>query len=101
MVCQVMASLGASNVLTLSLGLAQELTPVPIRARIVSTFMMIIYGLQPVASWLVGLSADKFGIHRTMALNGSIMIILTSGLLSLPILYKLISKKQDADSHDI
>jgi MFS family permease len=101
MICQFMASLGASNVLTLSLGLAQELTPVPMRARIVSTFMMIIYGLQPVASWLVGISADHFGIHRTMALNGSVMITLTSVLLSLPVLHKLISNKHGADIHDI
>jgi MFS family permease len=101
MICQFMASLGASNVLTLSLGLAQELTPVTIRARIVSTFMMIIYGLQPIASWLVGMSADRFGIHSTMALNGSIMIILTSGLLSLPIIHKLVSKKSGVDIHDI
>jgi MFS family permease len=101
MICQFMASLGASNVLTLSLGLAQELTPVPIRARIVSTFMMIIYGLQPVASWLVGMSADHFGIHSTMALNGSIMIILATGLISLPALNKLISKKPVADIHEL
>jgi MFS family permease len=101
MICQFMASLGASNVLTLSLGLAQELTPVTIRARIVSTFMMIIYGLQPIASWLVGISADHFGIHSTMALNGSVMIVMTSVLLSLPALNKLISKKAGADIHDI
>jgi MFS family permease len=86
MACQFMASLGASNVLTLALGMAQELTPVQIRARIVSTFMMFIYGLQPVASWLVGMAADKFGIHTTMALNGSLMIILTSLLLSRPLI---------------
>ena len=100
MVCQFMASLGASNVLTLSLGLAQELTPVDMRARIVSTLMMIIYGLQPVASWLVGMSADHFGIHTTMAINGSLMIILTAGLLSRPSLNRLISKKPGSEIHE-
>jgi MFS family permease len=100
MVCQFMASLGASNVFTLSLGLAQELTPVSVRARIVSTFLMIIYGLQPVASWLVGIAADHFGIHTTMAINGSLMIILTAGLLSLPTLNKLISKKSGTGIHE-
>ena len=100
MVCQFMASLGASNVFTLSLGLAQELTPVYIRARIVSTFMMIIYGLQPVASWLVGMAADHFGIHTIMATNGSLMIILTAGLLSFPALNKLISKKSGTEIHE-
>ena len=101
MLCQFMASLGASNVLTLSLGLAQELTPVSIRARIVSTFMMTIYGLQPIASWLVGMAADKFGIHATMALNGSVMIILTGILLSLPALNKFISKRPGSDIHEL
>jgi MFS family permease len=89
MSCQFMASLGASNVLTLSLGLAQELTLVHMRARILSTYMMIIFGLQPIASWVVGLSADKFGIHTVMLINGSLMIILTSSLLTLPSLIKL------------
>ena len=101
MACQFMASLGASNVLTLSLGLAQELTPVAMRARIVSAFMMIIYGLQPVASWLVGMAADRFGIHTIMAVNGSLMIILTTGLLSLPSLNRLISKKPETDIHEV
>jgi len=95
MSCQFMASLGASNVLTLSLGLAQELTPVHLRARILSTFMMIIFGLQPFASWLVGVSADKFGIHTVMLVNGTLMIILTSILLTLPSLIKL--KKDRAE----
>jgi len=50
MVCQFMASLGAANILTLSTPLAQELTPVHLHARIISTFLMIILGLQPVAN---------------------------------------------------
>ena len=48
-ICQFMASLGATNVLTLSAGLVQELTPVNMRGRIISAFLMIILGLQPVA----------------------------------------------------
>jgi MFS family permease len=89
MTCQFMSSLGASNVLTLSLGLAQELTPVQLRARIVSTFMMFIFGLQPLASWLAGVSADKFGIHTVMFVNGALLIILASTLLTLPALLKI------------
>jgi MFS family permease len=92
MLCQFMASLGASNVITLSLGLAQELTPVHLRARILSTFMMIIFGLQPFASWLVGISADKFGIHAVMMVNGSCMIIITTLLLTRPVIHKFKSR---------
>jgi MFS family permease len=89
MLCQFMASLGASNVLTLSIGLAQELTPVNMRARIVSAFMMIIFGLQPVASFLVGKSADLFGISRMMWINGSLMVLFTTLLLEIPRIYSL------------
>jgi MFS family permease len=83
MVCQFMASLGAANVLTLTIGLAQELTPTHLRARILSTFMMIIFGLQPVASYLVGRSAD------IMLINGACMVLLPAVLLGIPALYKL------------
>jgi MFS family permease len=89
MLCQFMASLGASNVLTLSIGLAQELTPANLRARIVSAFMMIIFGLQPIASFLVGKSADLFGISRMMWINGSLMILFTGLLLVIPRLYNI------------
>ena len=89
MVCQFMASLGAANVLTLSIGLAQELTPVNMRARILSTFMMIIFGLQPVASYLVGRSADIVGISKMMLINGTCMVLFPVLLLTIPSLYKL------------
>jgi hypothetical protein len=84
-----MASLGAANVLTLSIGLAQELTPAHMRARIISTFMMIIFGLQPVASFIVGRSADIIGINKMMLINGASMVLLTSMLLGIPALFRL------------
>jgi MFS family permease len=89
MLCQFMASLGAANVLTLSLGLAQELTPVQMRARIVSAFMMIIFGMQPVAAFLVGRAADLIGISRMMRINGLFMVVLPALLLVIPRLYRL------------
>ena len=89
MVCQFMASLGAANVLTLSFGLAQVLTPPNMRARILSTFMMIIFGLQPVASYLVARTADSIGIRNIMLINGVCMVIFTVILLGVPILHNL------------
>jgi MFS family permease len=90
--CQFMASLGAANVITMSLGLAQELTPVAMRARILSTLMMIIFGLQPAASYLVSRGADKVGISNMMMVNGAVMVILPVLLLALPQLRKLNAK---------
>jgi MFS family permease len=89
-----MASLGAANVLTLSIGLAQELTPENMRSRIISTFMMIILGLQPIASYLVGRSADTIGINKMMIINGTCMIVFTAILLTIPALNKLETSMQ-------
>jgi MFS family permease len=89
MLCQFMASLGAANVLTLSIGLAQELTPLNMRAGIISTFMMAIFGLQPIAAFLMGRSADFFGLHATILTDGVSMILLTTALLMIPMLHKL------------
>lgn len=89
LLCQFMASLGAANVVTLSIGLSQELTPPGMRARIVSTFLMIIFGLQPVASYLVGLGAHKFGLQPIILVNGILMILVPAVLLMLPKLHQL------------
>jgi len=94
MICQLMASLGAANVLTLSAGLMQELTPAHLRARVLSTFLMIIFGLQPIASYLVGRIADLIGINNTMLINGCCMVLLTLILLSTPALFKLRTRAQ-------
>jgi MFS family permease len=79
-----LASMGAANAVTLSIGLAQELTPPGLRARVVSVFMMIIYGLQPVAAYLVGLGADRIGLQRMVLVNGVIMVVIPGILLSMP-----------------
>ena len=89
MLCQFMASLGASNVVTLSIGLAQELSPVAMRARVLSAFMMVIFGLQPAAAYLVGWGADVLGINGMMRINGILMIGLSTLLLTIPALRRL------------
>jgi MFS family permease len=89
MLCQFMASLGAANVLTLSLALTQELTPVKMRGEMISTFLMIILGLQPFASYLVGKTADKIGVDVMMRINGGLLICLPVILLAIPALNRL------------
>jgi MFS family permease len=83
-----MTSLGAANVVTLSIGLAQEMTPPGMRARIVSVFLMIIFGLQPVASYLIGAGADRIGLQTMVLINGALMIIIPTLLLAVPRLRK-------------
>lgn len=87
--CQFMTSMGAANVVTLSIGLSQELTPPGMRARIVSTFLMIIFGLQPVASWLIGAGAHRWGLQPMILVNGILMVVVPAILLTLPRLHQL------------
>lgn len=89
LLCQFMTSLGAANVVTLSIGLAQELTPPGMRARIVSTFLMIIFGLQPVASYLIGNGANRFGLQPVILVNGILMVVAPGILLLVPRLNQL------------
>jgi len=89
MICQCMTSLGAANVVTLSIGLAQEMTPPGMRARIVSVFLMIIFGLQPVASYLIGAAADRVGLQSMVLINGVLMMVVPAILLTVPKLRQL------------
>jgi len=89
MICQFMTSLGAANVVTLSIGLSQELTPPGMRARIVSVFLMIIFGLQPVASYLIGAGADRIGLQPMVLINGVMMVLVPVLLLTIPRLRQL------------
>jgi MFS family permease len=94
MICQFMTSVGAANVVTLSIGLAQELTPPGMRARILSVYLMIIYGLQPVASYLIGAGADRFGLQFMIRINGTLMLIIPLVLLTVPRLRHLKSAEK-------
>jgi MFS family permease len=98
--CQFMTSLGAANVVTLSIGLSQELTPPGMRARIVSTFLMIIFGLQPVASWLIGAGAHRWGLQPMILVNGILMVVVPAILLTLPRLNQLRRPENASKGHD-
>lgn len=101
MICQCMTSLGAANVVTLSIGLAQEMTPPGMRARIVSVFLMIIFGLQPVASYLIGVGADRIGLQTMVLINGVVMMMIPALLLTLPRLreYRRGAREEEVKDH--
>jgi len=70
-----MGSLGAPIVITMALGLIQVLAPMEMRARLLSLFLMVSFGVQPIASLLIGLSADAFGTEMAILGNGLLMIL--------------------------
>lgn len=74
-------SVGAPAVIATSLGIAQLMAPPDMRARLVSLFIMVSFGMQPVASLYVGYTAQFFGVATAVVLNG--ILLLTGGLLVL------------------
>ncbi|MEO8612254.1 MAG: MFS transporter [Chloroflexota bacterium] len=66
-------SMGAPTVLTLALGLVQLMSPAAMRARLLSLFTMVSFGLQPIASLLVGFSAGHFGIQHAIQINAVLL----------------------------
>jgi MFS family permease len=70
-----MGSLGAPIVFTMALGLMQVLAPAEMRARLLSVFTMVSFGMQPVASLLIGISADTLGTETAIRINGMMMIV--------------------------
>lgn len=75
-------SLGAPLVLTTGLGVLQLMAPPDMRARIISLFTMISFGLQPIASLFIGFSAEKLGTPTAILLN-SLCLLSGAGLMLL------------------
>jgi MFS family permease len=67
-------SLGAPLVLTTGLGVLQLLAPHDMRARILSLFTMLTFGMQPVASLLIGFTAQAFGTQTVIAASAALLL---------------------------
>jgi len=74
-------SLGAPLVLTTGLGVLQLMAPNDMRARILSLFTMLTFGMQPVASLLIGFTAQAFGTRSVI--TGSATLLLAGALTML------------------
>jgi MFS family permease len=67
-------SIGAPAVIATSLGLSQLMAPQDMRARIVSLFVMVSFGLQPVSALYVGYVAEWLGVPIAILLNGILLV---------------------------
>ena len=67
-------SMGAPTVIATSLGMVQFMTPPDMRARILSLFTMISFGLQTFAVLIVGLVAQRLGIATAIEINAILLI---------------------------
>ena len=76
-------SLGAPVVMTMALGLMQVLAPPGMRARLLTIFTMLSFGMQPFASLLIGYNADALGTALAIRINGVILICVVLLMLAL------------------
>lgn len=67
-------SMGAPTVIATALGMVQFMTPPEMRARILSLFTMISFGLQTFAVLIVGYLAERLGIATAIEINGILLI---------------------------
>jgi len=67
-------SLGAPLVLTTGLGVLQMLAPFDMRARIISLFTMLTFGLQPLSSLVIGYSAEIISTRNAILINALCLI---------------------------
>ena len=67
-------SMGAPTVIASSLGLVQFMTPNEMRARVLSLFTMISFGLQAFAVLIVGFLAQRLGVATAIEINGLVLI---------------------------
>jgi Na+/melibiose symporter-like transporter len=70
-----MVSVGNPIIFTMALGLIQVMSPHAMRARMLSLYTMISFGLQPVAALAVGNSAERFGVGTAILVNAVLLLI--------------------------
>ncbi len=78
-----MVSLGNPIIFTMALGLIQVMSPSDMRARMLSLYTMISFGLQPVAAVAVGNSAEHLGVGTAILINAILLLIGAFGMLFL------------------
>ena len=76
-----LGSMGGPAVITAAMGLSQLMSPADMRARIVSLFIMVGFGIQPIASLWIGYLAQWFGVSLAILLNGLCLCIGTAFIL--------------------
>lgn len=104
-----LVSLGAPLVLTTGLGVMQLMAPGDMRARIISLFTMVSFGLQPLSSLFIGYAAEYIGTQAIILINavclitgGVLMLALRKGLLQWelkPMVEPILSSQEKAASH--
>ncbi len=83
MLCLFALSLSLPLVIAMSMGLIQILAPGEMRARVLSLFTMVSFGLHPFSALLVGGASERLGVATVAAINGSLLVLAGLGMIFL------------------
>ncbi len=75
MVALFMVSVGATMVLTMTMGLVQLMSPQAMRGRLISLFIVITIGTQPLAALWIGQLGQLMGVETAIQINAVLLII--------------------------
>ena len=83
MLCLYAVSISMPLVVAMSMGLIQVLSPGEMRARLLSLFTMVSFGMQPLSALLVGGASERFGVATVAAINGTLLVLAGLGMIFL------------------
>jgi MFS family permease len=70
-----LVSWGVPTVLTTANGLLQTMAPPAMRGRLLATYLIVSFGIQPISSLVIGFVADRVGTTNAMLACGVALII--------------------------
>jgi predicted MFS family arabinose efflux permease len=83
MLCLFALNISLPLVIAMSMGLIQILTPGEMRARVLSLFTMVSFGLQPISALIVGNASEHFGVATIATANGILLVLAGLGMIFL------------------
>jgi len=83
MLCLFALSLSLPLVVAMAMGLIQVLSPGEMRARLLSLFTMVSFGMQPLSALLVGGASERYGVATMSAVNGTLLVLGGLGMITL------------------
>ena len=83
MACIFLVSIAMPTVMTTVNGLLQVMAPPKMRGRLLSAFIIVSFGIQPIAALVIGYFASLLGIANAILIDGSAIVIGALAILTL------------------
>jgi MFS family permease len=75
MLCIFLVSIAMPTIMTTVNGLLQVLAPPKMRGRLLSAYILVSFGIQPIAALIIGFFASRLGIANAILIDGIAIII--------------------------